>query len=195
MAFLRSVGGEETQPLIRGGDLVLRAPRMSDYEAWAAVRQVSKSHLQPFEPQWASDELTRPAFRARVRLHQRHQRDGTGHAFFIFRDRDHQIIGGVTLANVRRGITQAASVGYWIATPFTRAGNMQRALRALLPYAFENLRLHRVEAACMPSNTASLRVLEAVGFAHEGLARRYLRINGSWQDHLLYALTEEDWRS
>jgi len=104
------------------------------------------------------------------------------------------LIGGVTLANVRRGIVQAGTIGYWIGEPFAGQGLMTRALRVLLPFVFSELSLHRIEAACIPSNIASVRVLEKCGFVHEGLARRYLCINGVWQDHYLFGLLNEDFR-
>jgi ribosomal-protein-alanine N-acetyltransferase len=168
---------------------------MSDYEQWAHVRRISRDHLVPFEPQWAMDELSRAAYRERIRLYQRNRRDGLGYAFFIFRESDRHLIGAITFSNVRRGITQAASLGYWIGEPYTRQGHMRSALAAVLPFAFEDLRLHRLEAACLPNNVGSQRVLEANGFAREGLARRYLRINGQWQDHVLFGLIEEDWNA
>ena len=112
----------------------------------------------------------------------------------IQREDDDAIVGGVTLANVRRGIVQAGTIGYWIGQPFAGKGYMTSALRVLLPTLFGELNLHRVEAACIPSNLASVKVLEKCGFAREGLARRYLCINGVWQDHYLYGLLDEDVR-
>ncbi len=105
------------------------------------------------------------------------------------------LLGGLTLANVRRGVAQAGSLGYWIGGPYARRGHMTAAVRALLPFAFGALRLHRVEAACIPSNAASIRLLENSGFAREGYAREYLCINGIWQDHLLYARLQDDARA
>ena len=104
------------------------------------------------------------------------------------------MIGGITLANVRRGIVQAGTIGYWVGQPHAHRGYMTTALRVLLPSLFGELNLHRIEAACIPSNMASIRVLEKCGFSREGLARRYLCINGVWQDHLLFGLLSEDFR-
>jgi ribosomal-protein-alanine N-acetyltransferase len=104
------------------------------------------------------------------------------------------MIGGITLANVRRGIVQAGTIGYWVGQPHAHRGYMTAALRVLLPTLFGELNLHRVEAACIPSNAPSIRVLEKCGFSREGLARRYLCINGVWQDHLLFGLLHEDFR-
>jgi ribosomal-protein-alanine N-acetyltransferase len=165
---------------------------MGDYTAWAELRARSRSHLVPWEPQWARDELTRDAFRRRIRHYQRELRDDLGYAFFIYRDTDEVLLGGLTLSNVRRGVTQAAAVGYWIGLPFAGHGHMSNALSVAMRFAFDELNLHRLEAACMPHNAASIRVLENNGFRREGLARRYLKIDGVWQDHLLYATLVDD---
>ena len=110
----------------------------------------------------------------------------------IFRRSDNALVGGITLANVRRGVAQAGSIGYWIGEPFARQGLMSAALHALMPFSFVTLRLHRLEAACIPTNLASTRLLEKSGFEREGYARQYLCINGIWQDHLLYARIRDD---
>ena len=102
---------------------------------------------------------------------------------------------GLALANIRRGVAQAGSLGYWIGAPFIQRGYMTAAVRALVPAAFDVLRLHRVEAACIPTNLASVRLLEKTGFRREGYARSYLCINGTWQDHLLYARLQNDPRN
>jgi len=98
----------------------------------------------------------------------------------------------LTLANIRRGVAQAGSLGYWMGAPFVRRGYMAAAVLALVPFAFSTLRLHRLEAACIPTNTASIRLLEKTGFSREGYAREYLCINGIWQDHVLYARLQDD---
>lgn len=192
MAFLRPSLVQEPIPLVRGAGLCLRPPLLSDYSAWATLRAASRVHLVPFEPQWSHDELSRPSFRQRLRRYQSDLKDDLGYALFIFREVDGELLGGVTLSNVRRGVTQAAALGYWIGAPYARLGYMRSTLSVLLPYAFDSLRLHRIEAACLPHNAPSMRVLEGAGFRHEGLARRYLKINGIWQDHVLYALLDED---
>ena len=192
MVFLRSTLGHDANPCIRGRGVVLRYLTMSDYAAWAELRALSRDHLVPWEPAWARDELTRSAYRRRLRHYQRETREDLGYAFGIFEELDERLIGGLTLSNVRRGVTQAASLGYWLGRPHAGRGRMSGAVRAVLPYAFDVLRLHRIEAATMPTNTASIRVLERCGFEREGYARRFLRINGVWQDHILFARLAED---
>jgi [ribosomal protein S5]-alanine N-acetyltransferase len=127
-------------------------------------------------------------------LYARDMAEDHGYAFFIFRARDLLLLGGLTLSNVRRGVSQTASMGYWTGAPHTGHGYMTEAVRAMVPFAFEQLRLHRLEAACLPHNAASMRVLEKSGFRREGYAEKYLKIDGRWQDHVLYGLTEDDVR-
>lgn len=192
MAFLKTGLGTEHSVHIRGQGVWLRPPQMADYAPWAQLRALSRDHLTPWEPQWTRDELTRSAFRRRLRHYAREQREDLGYAFFIFRNGDDSLLGGLTLSNVRRGVSQSASLGYWLGLPYVRRGHMTEAVRALTTHGFDDLRLHRIEAACLPTNAASMRVLERSGFTREGLARRYLKINNAWQDHVLFAKLAED---
>jgi ribosomal-protein-alanine N-acetyltransferase len=192
MAFFRTVSFSEPLPTIEGDTVYLRAPQMSDYGEWATLREASRAFLTPWEPTWPADDLTRSAFRRRLRRYAEDQRADQSYAFFVFRKSDHALAGGLTLANIRRGVAQAGSLGYWIGEPFARRGLMTGAVRALVPFAFGSLRLHRLEAACIPSNAASIRLLENCGFAREGYAREYLCINGLWQDHVLFGRLSGD---
>lgn len=178
----------------RGYGVALRAPVMSDFPQWADLREQSRSYLTPWEPIWPSDDLTRSGFRRRLRRYADDAAADRAYPFLVFRESDATLLGGVTLANVRRGIVQAGTIGYWVGQPYTGQGVMTAALRVLLPTLFGELNLHRIEAACIPTNMPSVRVLEKCGFSREGLARRYLCINGIWQDHLLYGMLHEDFR-
>jgi [ribosomal protein S5]-alanine N-acetyltransferase len=186
MAFFRTINFAEPLPIIEGDEVVLRTPQMTDFEEWAALREASRAFLTPWEPTWPVDDLTRAAFRRRIKRYAEDLRTDTGYAFVIARYSDDALVGGLTLANIRRGVAQAGSLGYWTGLPFVRQGYMTAAVRALVPFAFNSLRLHRLEAACIPSNTGSIKLLEKTGFVREGYAREYLCINGVWQDHLLY---------
>lgn len=187
MALFRSVVWSETLPAIEGAGVSLRAPEMSDYAEWARLRVESRAFLEPWEPLWPEDDLTRGAYRRRLRRYAREMRDDLGYPFLVFRAHDRVLLGGLTLTNVRRGVAQSASLGYWIGAPYARQGYMTAAVAALLPFAHGVLRLRRIEAACLPHNTASVRLLERCGFVREGYAREYLCIAGKWQDHALYA--------
>lgn len=192
MAFFRTVSLPETPPAIERYGVLLRPPQMTDYPEWARLRERSRAFLVPWEPTWPVDDLTRGAFRRRLKRYAEDQRTDQAYAFFIFRQEDSVLVGGLTLANVRRGVAQAGSLGYWLGEPFVRRGYMSAAVKALLPFTFGTLKLHRVEAACIPTNVASIRLLEKCGFVREGYAREYLCINGLWQDHLLYARLASD---
>ena len=194
MAFSRSVL-PDADAEVRGREVYLRQPVMGDYVAWAELRALSRQHLTVWEPLWTRDELARSAFRRRLRQYQREMREDQGYAFLIFREADAALLGGLTISNVRRGVAQSASVGYWLGLPHVRRGYMTDAVRCIVPFAFGTLGLHRLEAACLPHNTASTRVLEKSGFRREGTARRYLKINDVWQDHDLYALMHDDART
>jgi [ribosomal protein S5]-alanine N-acetyltransferase len=187
MALFRTINLADQPPLIEGAGVFLRAPQAGDYAEWAALRETSRTFLTPWEPTWPADDLTRSAFRRRLRRYAEDQRNDQAYAYFLFRSGDQVLVGGLTLANLRRGVAQAGSLGYWIGAPYARRGYMTAAVAALIPYAFTTLRLHRLEAACIPTNAASISLLEKTGFEREGYAREYLCINGQWQDHLLYA--------
>jgi ribosomal-protein-alanine N-acetyltransferase len=177
---------EATGPVVKGEGVILRPPRASDYEAWATLRQASAAYLQPWEPAWPEDDLTRAAFRRRLSVYGREMEAGNAWPFFIFTDLDRSLVGAITLSNIRRGVAETGTLGYWIGERWAGQGFGTAAVRGLVGHAFDELRLHRVEAACVPTNAASRRVLEKADFSLEGRARAYLKINGVWSDHLLY---------
>ncbi len=192
MALFRSAQISDLFPAIQGDGVLMRAPQMSDFPAWAALREQSEDFLKPWEPVWPADDLTRSAFKRRLKRYAEDMRLDQTYPFLLFDRRDNKLVGGLTLTNVRRGVAQSGSIGYWIGQPFAHRGYMTAGVRAFIPFAFEALRLHRLEAACIPTNNASIRLLEKTGFKREGYAREYLCINGLWQDHLLYARLQRD---
>ena len=173
--------------MLRDGKVTLRTPDMGDYDQWAALRLESRDFLVPWEPLWPAHDLTRAAFRSRIRQYWRDIDDDVAYPYFIFDATGRRLLGAVTLSNVRRGVAQTGTLGYWIGEPFARQGNMTAAVGLMLSLAFERLGLHRVEAACLPHNQASIALLRRQGFEQEGYARAYLKIAGSWRDHLLFA--------
>jgi ribosomal-protein-alanine N-acetyltransferase len=182
---------DATGPVVKGQGVTLRPPRASDHAAWAAERLASHAWLQPWEPLWPEDDLTRAAFRRRLSIYSREMEAGNAWPFFIFADSDQSLVGAITLSNVRRGVAETGTLGYWIGRNFAGRGYGTAGVRAMLGYAFNELNLHRVEAACVPGNAASRRVLEKTGFILEGQARAYLKINGAWADHLLFGVVND----
>jgi ribosomal-protein-alanine N-acetyltransferase len=173
---------------VEGERVYLRPPELRDHTVWAALREKSRAFLTPWEPTWAEDELSRSAFRFRLRRYAEDMREGRGYPFFVFQNTDDTLVGGITVSRVQRGVAQMCSIGYWVGEPHQSKGFTTDAVRAVARYCFDDLNLHRVEAACQPHNAASRKVLQKAGFTEEGLARRYLKIDGDWRDHVLFGL-------
>jgi len=173
---------------------MLRLPVHSDFRTWAALRVDSQAFLTPWEPSWSPEHLSRKSFANRVYWAARASAGGTALPLFLFRREDEQLLGAITLDNIRRGPAQAGTLGYWVGAPFARQGYMREAIRAVVHHAFSMLELSRVEAACLPENVASRGVLEKSGFKYEGVAQSYLQINGRWRTHVLYANLRGDRR-
>ncbi|MCB2113476.1 MAG: GNAT family protein [Parvularculaceae bacterium] len=181
------------QPVLERGEVMLRAPQLGDFEAWAALREESRAHLTRWEPDWTAREAESEAYRTRLRLQERLYRAGAAVSFFVCRKDDNRLIGGVTLSDIRRHTAQSAVIGYWIGAPYLRRGYGGDAVAATVEFALVESGFNRVEAACQPGNTASLALLRKLGFREEGLARDYLHINGAWRDHALYSLIARDY--
>ncbi len=191
-AFIKNPPWSGGAPVLQGQKVYLRPPQPGDWAEWAQLRAESREFLTPWEPTWLPGELTRNAFRRRLRRYSRDAREGDGYAFFTFRRADDGLLGGVTLSNVRRGVTQSCALGYWIGAPHAGHGYMSDSVAAILGFVFDDLGLHRLEAACLLSNDRSKGVLRRAGFTEEGMARQYLKINGAWRDHVLFAMLASD---
>ncbi|MGK7651801.1 GNAT family N-acetyltransferase [Roseovarius sp. B08] len=174
--------------------LTLRQPVLTDFRDWSSLRESSADFLTPWEPQWAADHLSRKGFANRVYWSQRSISSGSAVPLFLFRRDDDRLVGAITLDNIRRGPAQSGTLGYWTGQPYARMGYMREALQAVSHYAFERLDLSRLEAACLPENAPSRRLLESCGFKYEGVAQSYLQIAGRWRTHVLYAALRGDRR-
>jgi ribosomal-protein-alanine N-acetyltransferase len=184
-------------PVLEGPHVVLRPPRSRDYDAWRSLRRASRDFLKPYEPRWTEADLNRQAYGARLWRGRQEARRGTDYSFLLFEKTAHgeKLVGGLTISNVRRRAAQFATLGYWMGEEFAGRGLMTEAVGVLLPYFFDTLALHRLQAAFLPHNQASRRVLEKNGFREEGYAEHYLQIDGKWADHVLFALTRERWEA
>ncbi|MBB4104366.1 GNAT family N-acetyltransferase [Allorhizobium borbori] len=181
-------------PELTGGRYFLRLPDYLDYKQWRVLRQGSREFLQPWEPTWRADELSEASFRVRVSRNRQEYSAGLSVPLFIFDRADMTLLGGITIGHIRKGAAQSCMIGYWMGAQHAGHGHMFAAVALVIPYIFEGLRLHRIEAACIPENERSIRLLEKSGFVQEGLLRKYLKINGEWRDHLMFSLISEDVR-
>ncbi|MFN7224094.1 MAG: GNAT family N-acetyltransferase [Paracoccaceae bacterium] len=182
------------RPKLETERMTLRLPTHADWRTWAELRNDSAGYLTPWEPVWSADHLSRRAFTNRVYWAQRSEAQGTALPFLLIRRQDQQLLGAITLDNIRRGPAQCGTIGYWVGEQFGRRGYMREAILAVVHHAFSALDLSRVEAACLPENAASRGVLEKTGFKYEGVAQSYLQINGRWRNHVLYAALRADRR-
>lgn len=177
--------------------MVLRAPRAVDITELRSVLRRNSDHLRPWSP--SPPPGTNPiGFTELGRAIAKQRRDWKAGSAYVFvallrRARD-SIVGRVALTSVARGPWQSAQIGYWIDAANGGQGLMSEAVALALAFAFDRLALHRVQAAVMPQNHPSRRILSKCGFREEGRAERYLQIGGAWEDHLIYGLTAEEWR-
>jgi ribosomal-protein-alanine N-acetyltransferase len=193
MIRLTRSGSAAPAPLkLDGRSVFLRPPQADEWASWAELRGASRAYLTPWEPTWPADALTETAYLRRVRRLATEWRTDEGYSFHVFEKTQGRLVGGIGLTQVRRGVAQMATLGYWVGQAFDRRGYTTEAVQLTLRFAFDTLQLHRIEAACLPENTPSRRVLEKAGFLREGYARLYLKIAGTWRDHLTFAVLSED---
>ena len=175
---------------LAGRGLTLRAVEPGDYEGWLDATRASEARLRRWQPEWPPDHCDRSGFARRLALFDRDRRAGTGYAFHVWADG--RIEGAIRLSDVSRGARRAGRLGYWIADRAAGRGLATEAVRTVCGFAFGPLGLLRVEAAYVPENHASGRVLAKAGFRREGLARGYLAVAGRREDHVLMARLADD---
>lgn len=171
---------------LQGTRVTLKPPCLEDYTQWSGVRLKNKDFLTRYEPAWPKDCLTLEFFARRLTRQDKNRHAGVGAYFLIHKD--HQIIGGINLNNIQMGAARHASLGYWLDEDHQGLGYMTEALSLIIDYAFNVLKLRRLNAACLPENNRSINMLLRLGFEEEGYAQKYFQINGCWQDHRLFGL-------
>ena len=191
---MTSIFRKRAQLVIPSDRLMLRLPEMKDHAEWVRLRREGAEYLRPWEPVWAEDHFSKRAFSNRVFLSRKTWEEGKGLPLFLIRRGDEALLGAVTLDNIRRGPSQCATLGYWTGQEYARQGYMSEAILAVVHYAFTELDLSRIEAACLPENKPSRGLLEKSGFKYEGVAQSYLQIAGRWRNHVLYSNLRADRR-
>jgi ribosomal-protein-alanine N-acetyltransferase len=192
MRLFRSLSTNVSNVRLEGPKTVLRAPVEKDWRAYAKIRAASRKFLEPWEPTWPSDALSRDAFYRRLNRYASDWRNDSGYSFFLFDRQGSTLVGGISLSNVRRGVAQCGTLGYWMGESYAGQGYMREGLDLLLNFSFDELSLHRVEAAYLPDNERSQNLLLGNGFSEYGFVRKYLKIRGTWRDHLLVSILAED---
>jgi len=174
------------------GDVFLRPAKADDCLEWLELRAKNQLYLRPYEPAWTYDALTPQFFMYRLELFEKLWRKDTGYGFLIFKQSNGRMIGGMNINNVTRGAAQYASLGYWLDEESQGRGYMTSAGMATLKFCFNDLQLLRVNAATLPHNDKSKKLLLRLGFTQEGFAKHYIQINGVREDHILFGLNKDD---
>ena len=192
MSFLSSYPLKKISKYLEGKRVYLRSPEYRDWEKWSDTRRENMSHLKPWEPTWPSNDLERNSFLRRIKVYEKLINNDEAYPFLIFDMKTEELIGELNINNVQRGVLQSCSIGYWISKDKIGLGFMSESISLIKNFIFNELNLHRIEAACLESNVSSLNVLKNNDFHFEGIARKYLKINGKWQDHLIYSSLENE---
>jgi ribosomal-protein-alanine N-acetyltransferase len=180
---------------LRGRRVQLRPLTIEDFEDWHEVRMRCRDWLVKWEPRSAGAPYMsedRAMFSARCSIRDRERHLGSGYGFGIFVD--DQFVGEINVSSIQRGAFQSAYVGYWIDEVVAGRGYVPEACVVLFRFVFEELGLHRVQISIVPRNAPSRAVARKLGLRGEGIALRYLEIDGRWEDHVRYAMTAEEWR-
>ncbi len=191
----RRAGDDQVTSTLIGRRVALRALVPADFPSWQEVRRRNADWLVPWEPARTPglpDVVESPeAFAMRCSARERERQLGTGFGFGIFVGG--RFAGEINLSSVQRGPFQCGYVGYWIDQAQAGYGYMPESLVMMARFAFDELRLHRIQVSIIPRNHRSRRVVEKLKIRDEGVALRYLEINGRWEDHVRYAMTAEEW--
>ena len=180
--------------ILRSPTTYIRTLVAADAQEMLALRERNRDFLKPWEPLKQPEYLTLGVQQLEIQRSDQEWSTDRRYAFGIFDAASDELAGHISLSNIVRGAWQNATLGYFVGEEYNGRGHCTNAVSLAVEFAYETARLHRVQAATMLSNAASARVLKKNGFAFEGMARRYLRINGHWEDHNVYSLTVEEWR-
>ena len=192
MTILQPFQSKKESMVLYGNKVFLRAPEFRDWREWSELRKFNMEYLKPWEPAWSPYELERGYFVKRVKFFDKLSNRDKGYSFLIFLNDKNKLIGEININNIQRGVVQSCSIGYWISENKMGLGYMRESISILKDFIFNDLKLHRIEAACLPRNMRSLRTLLKSEFEIEGHAKKYLKINGAWEDHILLSCIKHE---
>ena len=172
--------------------VLIRPPRRRDWKAWVKLRISSYDFLKRWEPHWDVDKCNRSTFMRQLRFQKTRAVYDQAYTFLCFKKNDKTLIGGVNISNIERGVMQTGNIGYWLGKDFTSQGYMREIIFALLPYIFNQIKLHRIQAYTLEENISSRNLLESLNFKNEGILRKSMKIDNVWRDHMLYSKLNSD---
>ena len=192
MTILHPFQSKKEIMVLYGNKVFLRAPEFRDWREWSELRKFNMEYLKPWEPAWSPYELERSYFVKRVKFFDKLSNRDKAYSYLIFQNDKNKLIGEININNIQRGVVQSCSIGYWISENKMGLGYMRESISILKDFIFNDLKLHRIEAACLPRNMRSLRTLLKSEFEIEGHAKKYLKINGAWEDHILLSCIKHE---
>lgn len=177
---------------IESDRLIIRYPRRRDWKSWVRLRRNSYKFLHKWEPYWNIEQCTRANYMKQLRLQRSKAAYDQAYSFLCFNKENKILLGGINISNIQRGVTQTCNIGYWLGETHSGKGFMEESIRSIIPYIFETIKVNRIQAYTLKSNLPSRKLLEKLNFKKEGVLRKAMKINNIWQDHVLYALINND---
>lgn len=184
LSFVKEVSERHQHLCLQTDRLDLRVLEAAAAKQVLTYYQRNREFLAPWEAVKDEEFFTLSAQQNQLQNELQSMREGRLFKVWLFLKAKPEVIGSIALNNIVRGAFQSCHLGYKLSAEVINQGLMSEALAEVINYAFTKLQLHRLEANIMPRNKRSLRVVEKLGFYNEGLAEKYLNINGKWEDHL-----------
>lgn len=177
---------------IESSRIILRHPKRRDWKAWVHLRQESYSFLQKWEPYWNLNQCNKSNYMRQLKLQRTKAAYDQAYSFLCFQKDNKNLLGGINISNIQRGVMQTCNIGYWLGEKNTGKGYMEESIKAIIPYIYEQLKIHRIQAFTLEDNIASRKLIEKVNFTKEGTLREAMKINNEWKDHVIYSLLLTD---
>ena len=172
--------------------VIIRHPKRRDWKAWVHLRRESYGFLQKWEPYWTLNQCNKSNYMRQLKLQRTKAAYDQAYSFLCFEKYNKVLLGGINISNIQRGVIQTCNIGYWLGEKNTGKGYMQESIKALIPYIYEQLKIHRIQAFTLEDNIPSRKLIEKVNFKKEGVLREAMQINNEWRDHVIYSLLLED---
>ena len=177
---------------IESSRVIIRYPKRRDWKAWVNLRQESYNFLQKWEPYWDINQCNRSSYMRQLKTQRTKAVYDLAYSFLCFRKDNKDLLGGINISNIQRGVIQTCNIGYWLGERNIGYGYMEESIKAIIPYIYEQLKIHRIQAFTLEDNIASRKLIEKVNFKKEGVLREAMKINNEWKDHLIYSLLIND---
>ncbi len=172
--------------------VIIRHPKRRDWKAWVNLRRESYGFLQKWEPYWSLNQCNKSNYMRQLKLQRTKAAYDQAYSFLCFEKHNKVLLGGINISNIQRGVIQTCNIGYWLGEKNTGKGYMQESIKALIPYIYEQLKIHRIQAFTLEDNIPSRKLIEKVNFKKEGVLREAMQINNEWRDHVIYSLLLDD---